>query len=299
MIKLILPFCLFVILGFVAGDDAQSQTIPVYALAEAPTLDGNDDDWRSIPATTVALKPVKADGTLSTASVQVKGGTHGNRVYFLFEWEDRTENNLHKPWVWDEASGKYILGPQREDRLAIQFGMGGKYSTNWLSGEEFTADTWHWKSSRSNPLGLAHDKKLTISRKKLLRASKLRLPDGGHIYISRPSDNGDKLYTTKRYRGYEQPLMPKYILSDSPKGSISDVSARGVWSGNRWRLELSRLLDTGNEDDIIFPQTQGKIVGGIAVFDQSENDDHVISDTLTFAFHYRSWAKVSESRQFQ
>ena len=289
MRKLISLFVFTLISGLTFGQSALAQTIPIYSLAQAPTVDGNDKDWSTLPATTVALKKISPDGIVETNSVAVKGGTHGNRVFLFLEWEDQTEDADHKPWVWNDESKKYHLGPQREDRIAVQFAMEGDYSTNWASGSEFRADTWHWKASRSNPLGLAHDKSLTISRSKLLRAYKLSLPDGGHVYFIRPSDSGDKLYKTKRYRRFEQKIMPKYILTESPKGSVADVSARGVWSDGRWRLEISRKLQTHREDDVAFPLKPGKVLGGIAVFNHSENDDHTISDTLTFEFRYQPW----------
>ncbi|MGB5742136.1 MAG: ethylbenzene dehydrogenase-related protein, partial [Sedimenticolaceae bacterium] len=216
-------------------------------------------------------------------------GTHSDRVFLFVEWDDDSEDTVHKPWVWNGELNKYVKGPQREDRLAVQFSTDENYSTDWRSGEEFTADTWHWKASRSNPLGLAHDKSLVVSRSKLLRAYKLSIADGGNLYISRPSDTGDKIYKTKRYRRFDQPLMPKYLLTESPRGSVADVAARGVWSQGKWRLELSRKLSTGNADDVALPQRPGSVAGGIAVFDHSENDDHAISDTLAFDFVHQPW----------
>ena len=280
---------LMLIVGSMLGQSVLAQTIPIYSLPRAPTMDGDDNDWRNIPVSTVALKKTKSDGAVAVQSVAVKGGTHGNQVYLFIEWEDPTEDDIHKPWIWDDESGKYLMGPQREDRLAIQFVMDGNYTTDWLSGNEFKADTWHWKASRSNPLGLAHDKSLVISRSKLLRAYKLRLTGSDYSYISRPSDSGSKLYKTKRYRRLSKHIMPKYVLEEWPEGSVADVSARGVWSDGRWRLELSRKMETGNDDDVAFPLEQGKVLGGIAVFDRSENDDHAISDTLTFEFLHQPW----------
>ncbi len=289
MTNRIFVFGLMLLFGLMFGQSVRGQTISIHSLAKAPTLDGDDDDWSTVPVTTVGLKKTKPDGAVMVTSIAVKGGTHGNRVYLFIEWEDHTEDNVHKPWVWDEGSQKYQRGHEREDRLAIHFAMSDNYTTNWRSGNEFTADTWHWKASRSNPLGLAHDKSLTVSRSKLLRAYKLQLPDGSHSYISRPSDGGDKLYKTKRHRKFVQQIMPKYVLTDSPEGSVADVTARGVWSDGRWRLELSRNLDTGHDDDVVLPLERGKILGGIAVFDHSENDDHAISQTLTFNFLYQPW----------
>ena len=273
----------------ILGKSVPAQTIPIYSLVQAPTVDGDDKDWGTLPFTTVTLKKTKPDGAVDVESVALKGGTHGNRVFFFVEWLDDTKDDVHKLWVWNAGAQKYLKGPQREDRLAIQFAMEGSYSTNWLSGNEIKADTWHWKASRSNPLGLAHDKSLIVSRSKLLRAYKLELPDSGFVYISRPSDRGDKIYQTKRYRRLEQPTMPKYVLTAAPQGSVADVSARGVWSEGGWRLEMSRELITGNGDDVAFPLEPGTLQGGVAVFDQSENDDHAVSDTVTFEFLYQPW----------
>ena len=83
--------------------------------------------------------------------------------------------------------------------------------------------------------------------------------------------------------------MPKYVLTPSPSGSVVDVTARGVWVDGSWRLELSRKLSTGNDDDVALPQQPDNVLGGIAVFDRSENDDHAISATLTFEFVHEPW----------
>jgi len=280
---------ILLLMGPLPGQTIAAPTVPVYALEAAPTVDGDSADWQGMPATTLALSKTRPDSVVMADRVSVRAGTHDDRVYLLIEWEDATEDTLHKPWVWDAATSKYVKGPQREDRLAVQFSNHPDYSTNWLSGAEFTADTWHWKASRSNPLGLAHDKSLNISRSKLLRAVRLEADDGNIVYIARPSDRGDKLYRTKRYRRYDQELMPKYLLNESPAGSVADVEAQGVWSDGRWRLELSRKLVTGHDDDVPLPMAPGIVLGGIALFDRSENDDHAISETLTFDFLRTGW----------
>jgi len=277
------PLC---VLAVLLVPSAGAQTVPVFALDQSPELDGNDSDWEELPFVHIPLRKTKPNGITRTPSVAIKAATHGDRLYVFVEWDDDAADTLHKPWIWDKQLAKYVRGPQREDRLAIHFSQDKNYSTDWRSGAEFTADTWHWKASRSNPLNLAHDKSLKISRNKMLRAYKMKLPSGDSLYIKRPSDSGSKIYKTKRYRRFQQEMMPKYLLNESPGGSVADVAAKGVWSKGKWRLELSRKLNTENEDDVALPSQPGQLLGGIAVFNRSENDDHAISETLTFDFKY-------------
>jgi len=269
--------------GLLLSCTVTAESVPIQTLTTPPALDGNGDDWAGVSGTRVKLHKSKPGATTQTQSVLIKGGIYGDSVFFYLEWEDRTEDVLHKPWVWDAAKKKYVKGPQREDRLAIQFATGGDYTTDWLSGREFTADMWHWKASRSNPVGLAHDKSTRISRHKLVRSRKITTDDAGPLYIVRPSDSGDKLYSVKRYHAYREAVMPKYLVNDSPRGSVADVKARGVWADGMWRLELRRKLDTGNSDDVVFVPGQA-LIGGLAIFDKSENDDHAVSDNLTFQY---------------
>ena len=258
--------------------------VQVHALDTPIVLDGDATDWLGIPAVEIALKPTESGLSASVPSVKVKAGIHGEHVSMYFEWADSTEDTMHKPWQWDDQKERYVKGPQREDRLAVQFRIDGDYTTNWLSGQEFTADMWHWKSSRSNPLNIVHDKSTKVSRKKLLRSYSTIAPDGEKMYIARPGDEGDKLYKTTRYVDKELPIMPKYLLLDrAPEGSVADVEAKGVWRHGKWHLEVRRRLDTQHDDDVKF-SVGSAIAGGIAIFNQSDNNEHTVSDVITFQF---------------
>jgi ethylbenzene dehydrogenase len=122
-----------------------------------------------------------------------------------------------------------------------------------------------------------------ISKDTIKKAYKGTAADGSTIYISRPSDKGSKLYTTKRYSTKDKEIMPKYIPVASASGSIADVKAKGVWSNGKWTLEMSRKLNTGNADDVAFAAGQA-VVGGLVVFDHSGDDDHSHSSILKFQF---------------
>lgn len=138
--------------------------INVTPLKSAPTLDGSDSDWSAVSAATLPLKNDKPDGRSNVESISIKAGVFGDKVYFLLQWKDDSEDNQHKPYTWDAAKNKYIKGTQQEDRVALQFVMSGDYDVNWLSGNTFTADTWHWKAARSNPAGIAQDKRTIIGK---------------------------------------------------------------------------------------------------------------------------------------
>ncbi len=273
----------FVMLVSFFSSSVIAATIQIGNLASAPNIDGSANDWSSITATNIPLKNNKANGKANIGSVALKAGVHGDSVYFLFEWDDSSLDDQHKPFVWDSGKNKYVSGKQREDRLAVQFAMSGDYDVNWLSGKLFSADTWHWKAARSNNLGIAQDKMTIITSKKAKKSYKGKANNGTTVYIQRPSDKGSKLYSTKRYSSKQKDMMPKYILASSVSGSIADVKARGVWSNGKWTLEMSRKLNTGNPDDIIFNTGQA-VVGGIAIFDHSGNDDHSHSNILIFQY---------------
>lgn len=259
------------------------QVVPIAPLAAAPVVDGMGSEWSAVNGVEIALRKIRAEHKTEVDSITVKGGVFGDRIYFYLSWKDSTENVEHKPFVWDEQQGRYLQSTELEDRLALQFAMSGDYTTDWLSGNSFTADMWHWKAFRSNTLGLAHDKQTIISDKKLLRSYEGHTPQGVPVYIRRPSDSGDRLYRSQRYRERQEEKMSKYAMSTDPQGSIADIKAKGVWREGDWHLEISRKLNTRHADDVIFQPGQS-VRGGIAVFDGTGDDDHRVSDTLIFQF---------------
>ncbi len=276
-------FSFFLAILGLLSTTVSAQTISIGSLPAAPQVDGSGSDWSDVAVNTIQLENNRSGGKANIAAVSLKAGVHGDSVYFLIEWDDSSKDDQHKPFVWDAASNKYVAGKQREDRLAIQFAMKGDYDVNWLSGNLFTADTWHWKAARSNGLGIAQDKRTVIGSDKVKKALKTVAGNGNTIYIQRPSDAGSKLYSTKRYSTKDKDIMPKYVLAQSASGSIADVKAKGVWSNGKWTLELSRKLNTGHADDVVFKPDQ-VVPGGIAVFDHSGDDDHSHSNTINFQF---------------
>ena len=264
-----------------AQDTWAQQTINVRPLNFTPSMNGSFSGWEDVGGVKVPMKGLKGGAKIS--SVTVKAGMRGDDVYIYLQWADSTEDKVHKPYVWNTGKGRYEKSKKLEDRIALQFAMEGDYSTNWASGKSFKADMWHWKAFRSNEIGLVHDKMTIISTQSTKKSYKLKTNSGKTVYISRPSDKGDRLYKSVRYRKKDKDVMPSYSLTRNPSGSIADIRAKGVWKGGMWTVVMKRKLSTGNPDDVKF--SSGKSVkGGIAVFDQSGNDRHDISETLVFQF---------------
>lgn len=270
-------------LGMLMPIGAAAQTIKVEKLDTAPILDGNADDWNQVEATIIPLAGQTDLIDVGINAVSVKVGVAGDSVYFLWQWKDDSEDLAHKPFIWDEKAGKYETTNQMEDRFSVNFAMEGDFTYDWFSGQTFKADMWHWKTARSNPLGLAQDKMTIITTDPVKQAFKTIAKNNKEIYIVRPDDEGDKLYKTMRYAVKEEDMMQKYVLNKDPQGSGADVKANGRWKDGVWTLELRRLLDTGHPDDLVF-KAGDLVPAAIAVFNHSGDDQHNISETIYFQF---------------
>jgi hypothetical protein len=125
------------------------QELVAPVVTQAITLDGDAGDWRGISGITVPL-----EGRGGVDRVEIKAVVRGDRIYMLAVWQDSSENILHKPYQWHEASAAYKKTKEMEDRFAVSFRMSGDFTNNKIGGGEFTADVWHWKASRSEGLAL-------------------------------------------------------------------------------------------------------------------------------------------------
>ncbi|MFM2318336.1 MAG: hypothetical protein RLZZ215_957 [Pseudomonadota bacterium] len=281
--RVVLPILLLAVVSFIITPSVATelQTISIHQLESRPVLDGLENDWQTIPSVEIPLVYLGKPELVKI--VRLKAGVFGDEVFFYSTWEDSSADIQHKPHIWDAAQQKYLEGPQREDRFALEFAMTEDYDANWFSGKEFKADMWNWKAARTNPIQISHDKMTIISRQAMPESYKGTLPDGSTIYIQRPTDSGEEPYITKRYFKKQQDLMIKYIPRASLAKGTGDVKAKGIWKDGRWYLEQSRKLDTQQADDVRFNLGE-TIKGAIAVFDHDDNEHHFISQTLLFKF---------------
>lgn len=256
----------------VAADEAQVLTAG--AAPQGITVDGDLSEWSGVEGITVPLA-----GNGGVDSVELKAAIAGDTIYVMASWIDATESRLHKPWKWDESTHAYQRTQQLEDRFALTFAMAGDFSESKLSGAEFTADVWHWKASRSDPAGVAHDKSWRVSRTEFPKSKEFKSAQGDSVFVARPSDDGDRLYRPVKYSQRLEDVMPRYDVNMSAAGSIADVKAKGVWRDGRWYLELARKLDTGHSDDAVIPAA-GEIMMAVAAFNDVDGRYHSTSGKI-------------------
>jgi hypothetical protein len=74
-----------------------------------------------------------------------------------------------------------------------------------------------------------------------------------------------------------------YRMPKEPSGSRFDVKAVGQYGGGGWTVMLSRKLDTGHEDDVVFDPRKSYSFA-MALFDDSGDDHSKATKPMTLRF---------------
>ena len=167
-------------------------------------------------------------------------------------------------------------------------------------------DLWHWKAARSAPYNHADDAWLTVAGN----------PTGSYRETGRRKDAGTggdvKNQTADASRPLymqdpaKKPSVPGFLLMEEavkitdytvfkagdvipyrlpvkPSGSRFDVKAISRYADGGWMVMLSRKLNTGHEDDVIF-NPKKKYSFALAVFDDSGSDHSKATEPMTLIF---------------
>ncbi|MEE8107132.1 MAG: ethylbenzene dehydrogenase-related protein, partial [Planctomycetota bacterium] len=165
--------------------------------ATAPTIDGQVDSvWQSAEPLTVVIREALGGGAPRT--VVLRALHDGDSVYVLAQWPDATRSDMRDPYVWDPVKNVYARPSKPDDQFALEFPLTGDFRINMMTTEsEFTADVWHWKAGRGNPVGWVDDKRHLIQGKPRGKARAYDM--GGHetVYIARLMDSGKSSYSVK------------------------------------------------------------------------------------------------------
>jgi hypothetical protein len=247
---------------FISQTAFSSQTIVASKVVSDPVLDGSPDDavWKS--AAKYTIKDNRSGDNITLKAIYTK-----DKVSFLVTYPDSSANIQHKPLVWDKETMIYKPGPQREDGFAFKWNMEDTdVNLSNFSDDNYIADIWYWKAARTNPAGYADDKMHNLASITGKKAAELTSKKGKKRYLMRLSDKGKSASKKRILAEYQGDIVDQYV-SQTPEGSRADVAAKGVWKDGHWTIELSRRLDTGNEDDIKFSTDSGKRYKfGVSIF---------------------------------
>ncbi len=265
------------------GDSGTAGAVVANKISSPPLIDGSDSEWSDAdsPASTLILtRQAGTDNGIYAADVRAAYDDH--YVYFSVKWTEATksqEESAEKDkWTYDGAAWSKA---GNEDRVFFMWDINGVSHWNTTgcaatchgsfmatdnSGE--LADIWHWKASRSDPVGVADDKYLAYS------TTNGRMGDQGRSsYIENKASGvttpiymhaNDPDYNAG-YPMYDSEVVPfdaglawsagstiPGVIVRPALGSRGDVQTRGNYDAGTWTVEFKRARNTGNGDDVQF-----------------------------------------------
>jgi hypothetical protein len=172
-----------------------------------------------------------------------------------------------------------------------------KFATG-SAGEK--GDLWHWKAARSAPYNYADDTWLTVAGEKTGR--KNDAGQGGDeenktedkskpMYMQDPAKPAsapgfllfEEAVKIADYSSFKAGDIVPYRMPKKPGGSRGDIKALSRYADGEWTVMLTRKLDTGNDDDIVF-NPKAKYSFAVAVFDDSGDEHSYDSEALSLEF---------------
>lgn len=265
--------------------------------------------------TTKPLRMAIADGMGfdgGRTEVTLRALHDGRELFVMAEWLDPTEDRRYMPWEktadgWkqlvtnpDDESTYYedkfsLIFPAEPDwqfdrfGCAVQCHAGGGRAYGY-KGSERIVDVWHWKSTRTDPVGQVDDKywsEVDLTAKDVGRHGD---PKDGGGYQKNVSENKTHPaflpqspvavkqgilfteravpYTPEAAAGIRVGQIVPGIVASAAVGDRGDVACISRHEDGRWRLYLRRKLETGSPYDAQF--TPGRTYCfGCAAFDCS------------------------------
>lgn len=213
---------------------------------------GGESFWSQLTGAQIPITSSNSYGG-QIKSVLVKMANNGTDILVYATWKDPTESRLNKPIIETEKyPGLFYANTTHyyEDRIVFWWSLDanpgpppcmtdaapGKGEGRSLAG---TGNLWHWKSSRTDPSGIAWGK-LTYGS----GPNKGKIMPYTHSYL----DN-EFINTTGHYQlGYDQ-YPDSFTVGSAENGIPYDtylVSARGVYdsAAHVWNWVAARKLTT-------------------------------------------------------
>lgn len=239
---------LFLLSGFIFNFCSYAQqTVVSFKVNDAPVIDGRPDDsaW-------LAAKEFLTYDKVAEIDINLKSVYTDKEIFFLVSFPDQEASVTHRTWFWDSESEMYKSGFDREDVFVFKWNMtAAPVDLSVYADNDYMADIWFWKARRTDPMGYADDRFQVLSYNLIPKSYAVTSRAGRTMHLLRKGDEGDAAYKENIYVEYINDKMSRHVHQE-PNGSRADIKAKGLWSEGRWVVEFSRLLDTGNGDDIAF-----------------------------------------------
>lgn len=219
--------------------------------------------------------------------VRLQALYNNEELFIMVQWSDGTQDRDLGTWSlgpegWTASPGAddgvAILweppGPaHRDETFRCQnachmvevdvYDGGTKMRMGMKSPSEEALDLWRWRSAVTETFGVADDMVVDGNGK--------RGDEGQALPVPNRSETGPG-------PSFAQSGTAPYYVVRAPAGRQSDVSAAGRWERGRWRVLLSRALDTGDPDDVPFAPGE-PVPFSISVFDNTFTEHHVSGDS--------------------
>jgi len=305
-----------------------------------------DAAWTKAVPLTLALdelpyKPSNGYDGMKRTEAEIRALYDAEHVYFLLRYKDPTESLQRFPWIkqadgsWKQASNKDSTGHENtwyEDKVALFWNItqsgfekkgcdmschlnkdgmvegvpdtsSGRHYTK-TKGE--TVDMWHWKSSRTGPVGQADDQHVDASRQENKGWGRHTDEGSGGYYDNKSADgktpawmNGPGVSTHRHLTREDAKVafidnfkpgdVINGVVAKPLEGPRGDLAARGVWRDGYWTLEIKRkrVTQEGGQatvQDVQFDDLAKTYHFGLTVFDHSQVNHlfHKKSIALTF-----------------
>jgi hypothetical protein len=248
-----------------------------------PIIDGKIDGiWEQAIPLTVTVR--EAIGGCNPKRVMLRALYTDDTFFVLAQWHDVTKSDMRDPYVWNAEKKEYERPSKPDDQFALEFPKAGQFDVSMLTlDHEYTADVWHWKAGRGNPVGWVDDKRHIICQKPIPRGVEYSMGGHGKVYIARMLDEGTSSYYLKpKPTTFEGNLVDSFEQRQ-PTGSLADVRGKGIHDGKTWTLEMSRKFNTGRDDDAVIDPTKDNICA-IAVLDDELYWEHSVSSVIILRF---------------
>ena len=236
----------------------------------------------------------------------------GNELFVLAEWRDPTEDRRYKPWQKTDDGWRHLESDTDDECVFYEdkFSLAFPIAPDWrfeqsgcalychidsrhsygYKGADRTVDVWHWKATRTDPVGQVDDKywlgvdaneKTRHGDKKEgggYRANTIKgedrpafLPDKPEVALrgAIPSEHAVD-YTEQAAKEIPTGTIVPGIVVAAFEGHRGDVTCRSQYEDGRWRLYIRRRLDTGDANDVTFAPG-GSYAFGCAAFDHTSN----------------------------